>query len=123
MLVYYENKTNKRKDTTNRKIENKATDHTLLYIKRKRETTKKIVSLSYCRDDRTRTCDHLVPNQVHYQLCYIPLCRSVPLFCVAKVILFFYSCKYFSKIILLFLVQQRFFSRFELHALLVLLYV
>ena len=46
-----------------------------------------------------------------------------PYFCVAKVILFFYSCKYFSKIILLFLVQQRFFSRFELHALLALLYV
>lgn len=39
MLVYYENKTNKRKNTTNRKIENKTTDHTLLYIKRKRETT------------------------------------------------------------------------------------
>ena len=39
MLVYYENKINKRKDTTNRKIENKDTDHTLLYIKRKRETT------------------------------------------------------------------------------------
>jgi len=38
MLVYNENKTNKRKDTTNRKIENKVTDHTLLYIK-KRETT------------------------------------------------------------------------------------
>ena len=39
MFFYYENKTNKRKDTTNRKIENKDTDHTLLYIKRKRETT------------------------------------------------------------------------------------
>ena len=123
MLVYYGNKINKRKDTTNRKIENKDTDHTLIIYKKKRETTQKIVSLSYCRDDRTRTCDHLVPNQVHYQLCYIPLCRSVPYFCVAKVILFFYSCKYFSKIILLFLVQQRFFSRFELHVLLVLLYV
>ena len=39
MLVSYENKINKRKDTTNRKIENKDKDHTLLYIKRKRETT------------------------------------------------------------------------------------
>ena len=39
MLVYYGNKINKRKNTTNRKIENKETDYTLLYIKRKRETT------------------------------------------------------------------------------------
>ena len=39
MLVYYGNKINKRKNTTNRKIENKVADHTLLYIKRKRETT------------------------------------------------------------------------------------
>ena len=97
MFVYYENKTNKRKDTTNRKIENKDTDHTLLYIKRKRETTKKIVSLSYCRDDRTRTCDHLVPNQVHYQLCYIPLCRSVPLFLRCKGNTFFLLLQIFFK--------------------------
>jgi len=39
MLVSYKKKIKKRKDTTNRKIENKETDYTLLYIKRKRETT------------------------------------------------------------------------------------
>lgn len=39
MLVYYVKKINKRKNTTNRKIENKVSNHTLLYIKRKRETT------------------------------------------------------------------------------------
>ena len=27
----------------------------------------------FCRVDRTRTCDILVPNQVHYQLCYYPI--------------------------------------------------
>ena len=26
-----------------------------------------------CRVDRTRTCDLLVPNQEHYQLCYYPI--------------------------------------------------
>ena len=28
--------------------------------------------LFLCRDDTTRTCDPLVPNQVYYQLYYIP---------------------------------------------------
>ena len=27
---------------------------------------------SFCRDDTTRTCDPLVPNQVYYQLYYVP---------------------------------------------------
>ena len=123
MLVSYENKINKRKDTTNRKIENKDTDHTLLYIKRKRETTKKLFLFPIVG------MTGLEPATTWSQTRYTTNCATsrfaevFPYFCVAKVILFFYSCKYFSKIILLFLVQQRFFSRFELHALLVLLYV
>ena len=31
-----------------------------------------IYCLIICRDDTTRTCDPLVPNQVYYQLYYIP---------------------------------------------------
>lgn len=123
MLVSYEKKINKRKDTTNKKIENKATDHTLLYIKSKRETTKKLFLFPFVG------MTGLEPATTWSQTRYTTNCATsrfaevFPYFCVAKVILFFYSCKYFSKIILLFLVQQRFFSRFELHALLVLLYV
>lgn len=32
-------------------------------------------TIKNCRGDTTRTCDHLVPNQVHYQLCYTPILR------------------------------------------------
>ena len=123
MLDSYKKKIKKRKDTTNRKIENKETDYTLLYIKRKRETTKKLFLFPIVG------MTGLEPATTWSQTRYTTNCATsrfaevFPYFCVAKVILFFYSCKYFSKIILLFLVQQRFFSRFELHALLVLLYV
>ena len=33
-------------------------------------------ALICCRVDRTRTCDILVPNQVHYQLCYYPIFKN-----------------------------------------------
>ena len=41
------------------------------YIKtqKKRHSIK---SISFCRGDRTRTCDSLVPNQERYQLRYTP---------------------------------------------------
>ena len=78
-------------------IYNQSKNLTYKIQKEKRETTKKIVSLSFCRDDRTRTCDHLVPNQVHYQLCYIPLCRSVPLFLRCKGNTFFLLLQIFFK--------------------------
>ena len=122
MLVYNENKTNKRKDTTNRKIENKVTDHTLLYIKKEKQLKKlflfPIVGMTGLEPATTWSQTRYTTNCATSRFAEV-----FPYFCVAKVILFFYSCKYFSKIILLFLVQQRFFSRFELHALLALLYV
>ena len=34
------------------------------------------LTLCYCRDKRTRTSDHLVPNQVRYQLRHIPINTS-----------------------------------------------
>ena len=41
-----------------------------------RESTKKVTKnfllMTYCRGDRTRTCDSLVPNQERYQLRYTP---------------------------------------------------
>ena len=33
-------------------------------------------SLFFCRGDRTRTCDILVPNQVRYQLRYAPCLKK-----------------------------------------------
>ena len=124
MLVSYENKINKRKDTTNRKIENKENrSHLITYKKEKEKQLKKLFLFPIVG------MTGLEPATTWSQTRYTTNCATsrfaevFPYFCVAKIILFFYSCKYFSKIILLFLVQQIFFSRFELHALLVLLYV
>lgn len=43
-------------------------------------------AFSICRGDPTRTGDHLVPNQVRYQLRYTP--KAFLLKSVAKVVLF-----------------------------------
>ena len=124
MLVSYKKKIKKRKDTTNRKIEKRTTDHTfIIYKKEKEKQLKKLFLFPIVG------MTGLEPATTWSQTRYTTNCATsrfaevFPYFCVAKVILFFYSCKYFQRIILLFLVQQRFFSRFELHALLVLLYV
>ncbi len=37
----------------------------------KKRVTTSVITL-FSRDDTTRTCDPLVPNQVYYQLYYVP---------------------------------------------------
>ena len=39
---------------------------------KRRDNLKLQIIPSFGRDDTTRTCDPLVPNQVYYQLYYIP---------------------------------------------------
>ena len=51
---------------------------------------------SFCRGDRTRTCDSLVPNQERYQLRYTPLQYSCFLIADAKVWSFFVPTKFFD---------------------------
>lgn len=51
----------------------------------------------YCRGDRIRTCDPLVPNQVRYQLRYAPYESSFPLNSIANLGSFFESTKLFAK--------------------------
>ena len=41
----------------------------LYYFQKKRVV---MFTTLLCRDDTTRTCDPLVPNQVYYQLYYVP---------------------------------------------------
>ncbi len=42
----------------------------------------------FCRGDRIRTCDHLVPNQVRYRTALRPDCNGDFPFCDAKLIHF-----------------------------------
>ena len=44
-------------------------------INKKKSATILVTLFTKRRGDTTRTCDHLVPNQVHYQLCYTPILR------------------------------------------------
>ena len=56
--------------------------------------------MDFCRGDRTRTCDSLVPNQERYQLRYTPKklwLETVVLFkCGAKVHIIFELSKFFQ---------------------------
>ena len=49
---------------------------------KKSQTTLQL--FDFCRGDRIRTCDHLVPNQVHYRTVLHPVAIAVFLNCECK---------------------------------------
>ena len=80
---------------------------------RKTKTKKGSFLLPFCRGDRTRTCDSLVPNQERYQLRYTSVALTQKLFllfCGCKGTNFFWFLQIFSQLFYNILFNKYFFQ-------------
>lgn len=78
-----------------------------------RKTKKGSFLLPFCRGDRTRTCDSLVPNQERYQLRYTSVALTQKLFllfCGCKGTNFFWFLQIFSQLFYNILFNKYFFQ-------------
>ncbi len=64
----------------------------------------------FCRGDRIRTCDHLVPNQARYRAALHPEKKRTFVFADAKVRFFYKTCKFFKNYLIIPCSTNIFFS-------------